>query len=67
MNKELKIGDVVVLKSGSPKMTIKYINELKTTYCSWFNPNLCGGFTGEVNVASFDLDQLKRYEQPTSN
>ena len=30
-----KVGDVVVLKSGSPFMTIDYISE-KHIFCKWF-------------------------------
>ena len=41
--KELKIGDVVRLKSGSPDMTVLYIKEIpkdKSRFsigCCWFN------------------------------
>lgn len=40
MAQDLKIGDVVTLKSGGPKMTIEDLNEYSTGYkasCSWFN------------------------------
>jgi len=42
---DLKVGDVVVLKSGGPKMTIKKIEPVKLIdsdhdivmgYCTWF-------------------------------
>jgi len=42
---DLKVGDIVVLKSGGPKMTIKRIeptkilgseNEILMGYCDWF-------------------------------
>lgn len=39
MENELKVGDVVVLKSGSPNMTIEAIGEYDyegKAYCSWF-------------------------------
>lgn len=34
--KKLKTGDVVWLKSGSPKMTVKYLNHTGDWICSWF-------------------------------
>lgn len=38
---EFKLGDVVQLKSGSPKMTIEdlYDNEGNKCSCKWFNKN----------------------------
>jgi uncharacterized protein YodC (DUF2158 family) len=37
-NREFKVGDIVVLKSGGPNMTIKSIpTETGTSYtCQWF-------------------------------
>jgi len=34
--KEFKIGDIVQLKSGSPKMTIESFDEDGRLYCTWF-------------------------------
>ncbi|EJZ22440.1 DUF2158 domain-containing protein [Rhizobium sp. Pop5] len=31
-----KIGDIVVLKSGGPKMTVVSEEERGRVYCSWF-------------------------------
>lgn len=38
-NKNLKIGDIVVLKSGSPEMTIENINSPieGKALCTWFD------------------------------
>jgi len=36
-NQELKIGDVVKLKSGGPIMTVKNIEENGEIYCQWFS------------------------------
>ena len=35
---EVKVGDVVVWKSGGPAMTIIFIDE-DGAYCIWFNKN----------------------------
>ncbi len=35
MSEELKVGDVVILKSGSVKMTIEEIDE-DNVFCVWF-------------------------------
>lgn len=53
-----KVGDVVVLKSGGPAMTIKDIHELDAgncIVCSWFNDgdDLC---KGEFMEAQLDFD-----------
>lgn len=34
---EFNEGDVVKLKSGGPKMTIKEINDNGEVYCQWFS------------------------------
>jgi len=35
-NQELKIGDLVKLKSGGPAMTVDNIQENGQIYCRWF-------------------------------
>ena len=35
-NQELKIGDVVQLISGGPKMTVAGFPRTGTLYCAWF-------------------------------
>jgi len=42
MANELKTGDVVVLKSGGPQMTVNFIEEGSdppSAYCTWFDKN----------------------------
>jgi uncharacterized protein YodC (DUF2158 family) len=36
-NETFKAGDVVQLKSGSPKMTIEYIYNDGRCFCSWYD------------------------------
>ncbi|MBA7581477.1 hypothetical protein ES708_23382 [subsurface metagenome] len=39
-NQKLEIGDVVMLKSGGPKMTISNFEKTGSIYCVWFIGNL---------------------------
>lgn len=42
MENELKEGDVVMLKSGGPKMTVETIGQYdyeNKAYCTWFDGN----------------------------
>ena len=58
--KQIKKGDIVMLKSGGPKMTVQGIgdtkpgpmNTVRWIRCIWFNENL-------VNEYNFDEDVLK--------
>ncbi|GEM55275.1 DUF2158 domain-containing protein [Flavobacterium branchiophilum] len=53
-NESFKIGDVVVLKSGSPKMTVVY-SDPKMTQCIFFNE-----FTNElIYPKGFNTPALK--------
>ena len=36
---DIKVGDVVILKSGGPKMTISSINDAGVARCRWFEKN----------------------------
>ena len=47
------IGDVVLLKSGGPVMTIDNDNGDGTYWCQWFDKN------GELKGASFKGETLK--------
>ena len=51
MSEQFTKGDVVVLKSGGPKMTIKFIEKGEAA-CSWFEG-------AKVSEASFDLEMLE--------
>lgn len=50
----LKVGDVVQLKSGGPKMTVSEIDE-DNVFCQWFHNN-------RVQSACFAPEQLKKVE-----
>ncbi|HBC3496597.1 TPA: DUF2158 domain-containing protein [Vibrio parahaemolyticus] len=49
------IGDVVTLKSGSPLMTVGYINNDGKIFCQWF-------LEGEVKSYSFHPQSLEKFE-----
>ena len=54
---KLKVGDVVVLKSGGPNMTIQRIEENGDIFCVWF---IIYGINMEGPYEySFKIDQLK--------
>jgi len=56
---DIKEGDVVRLKSGSPKMTVKHISELEveggSVSCTWFSIDRM--VEGEFNIVQLRLDQ----------
>jgi uncharacterized protein YodC (DUF2158 family) len=49
--RNLKKGDIVWLKSGSPKMTVQQIELEKNCKCIWFQ-------YGEIQTHDFDCDTL---------
>jgi uncharacterized protein YodC (DUF2158 family) len=57
---DFKAGDVVVLKSGGPKMTVEKIGPRNSTnpeevvHCIWFE-------NGHVNTDKFSFDILMPY------
>ncbi len=51
---DLKIGDVVILKSGGPKMTVYAIGN--DASCKWFDKN------DELQYAAFLKEELKSGE-----
>jgi len=58
---ELKIGDVVVLKSGGPEMTINTIGETEyedfdSAWCVWFDKN-------KQVKGVFPMTSLKAYKE----
>lgn len=61
MNRDLKIGEVVQLKSGGPLMTIHGIGDYSMS--SGFNPGiLCVWFDSNKKVEDiFHPDALERY------
>ena len=50
---ELKVGDVVRLKSGGPEMTVEEISENKYITCVWFERNM-------VRTHAFRTELLER-------
>lgn len=59
MSETFSPGDIVVLKSGGPKMTVNSVNEYGV-HCQWFPP----GDHANLKVETFNADSLKRYEAP---
>jgi uncharacterized protein YodC (DUF2158 family) len=39
MQEEIKAGDIVELKSGSPKMTVAFVSNDGYCYCTWYDFN----------------------------
>ena len=59
MANALKAGDIVVLKSGGPNMTIEWTEEFEgvvTVSCSWFDTKM------QPQNRSFPADALKPVE-----
>jgi len=57
---ELKIGDVVQLKSGGPAMTIEWLgkgmmDDVQKASCTWFEGK-------KHSKADFSVSSLKKYE-----
>lgn len=55
---EVKAGSVVVLKSGGPKMTVRWVEE-EHAYCEWFPTEKP---TGKNEGAKFPVTSLKLLE-----
>lgn len=58
MIKEFKVGDVVVLKSGGPKMTINNFLDEDRIECTWFDQK------NILQYQNFRPELLKHYEPP---
>jgi len=56
---QFKVGDVVVLKSGSPKMTVSALLDDNLIECMWFEGK-------NQQHGTFPSDTLKLYEEPQS-
>ena len=55
---QFKVGDVVQLKSGGPKMTVTYVNPSEgKVFCDWFVP---GGLGQGVQHGNFPPEALER-------
>ena len=58
-DQKIKVGDVVALKSGGPKMTVAIENEGNmgnTFVCEWF-------YQGEVKKSTFNPETLSLTER----
>lgn len=53
---DFEIGDVVVLRSGGPKMTVHGLVSDGDVVCQWFESN-------EVHEENFPKEVLKKVEQ----
>ena len=53
----MNVGDVVVLKSGSPKMTVQKIREDDLLDCVWFFKTGEGTWVGP-NSGKFTVEEL---------
>lgn len=57
MNNEFKSGDVVVLRSGGPRMTVRSRTEEGELFCNWFDGRELRGSTfAEVTLERGDED-----------
>lgn len=54
---QLKVGDVVRLKSGGPKMTVYEIDKYKMISCKWFDKK------EEIQCLDFTQDTLEKIEE----
>lgn len=52
----MKIGDVVRLKSGGPKLTVQSDVEVGTVACAWFD-------NGDIKTTRLKVDSLKIIEE----
>ena len=55
---EIKLGDIVELKSGGPKMTVSQIGKIRdvpSAWCDWFE-------TTKKQTGAFPLHSLKLVE-----
>jgi uncharacterized protein YodC (DUF2158 family) len=58
-----KIGDVVVLKSGGPRMTVTGLRQWHPSWvcdCAWFGAEWLVGKKARLNVDSFNQGALER-------
>ena len=53
----MNIGDVVILKSGGPKMTVQKVREDKLVDCVWFFKAADGAWVGP-HKAAFAPEEL---------
>lgn len=57
MAKELKVGDVVKLKSGGPSMTVRSLGDAREACTDWFQKESDGGWSTALS-ATFQVDEL---------
>jgi uncharacterized protein YodC (DUF2158 family) len=58
-DEEFVSGDVVELKSGSPRMTVDCVSD-RGVDVVFFPVDSCGGFRGDLVEATFSADALKK-------
>jgi uncharacterized protein YodC (DUF2158 family) len=56
MPEQFKVGDIVQLKSGGPKMTVESIESTGAAFCVWFDETPQGSL---VKVHGFHPEVLK--------
>lgn len=56
----MESGSLVMLKSGGPIMTVRYIDNNEIT-CEWFNHKKDSGYESTPNSYTFNSDSLEIY------
>jgi uncharacterized protein YodC (DUF2158 family) len=60
MSQCLKVGDIIQLQSGGPRMTVSHVpdpnsSQAKMVTCTWFNPD---GYPPKPYTYEFSADSL---------
>jgi len=51
---QFQVGDVVVLKSGGPRMTVTYLEEHGKVQCEWFGSHEAQSFKSSYAAAALE-------------